>query len=63
MTRVADMVCAKTHHNKSCVSGWTFAHTIAQDRPHKLNEKFNLRRFNTGHLIDEKGVGTKTWIG
>jgi len=45
------------------VSGWTFAHTIAQDRPHKLNEKFSLNRFNTGHLIDEKGVGTKTWIG
>ena len=45
------------------VSGWTFAHTIAQDRPHELNMKFNLNRFNTGHLIDEKGVGTKTWIG
>ena len=45
------------------VSGWTFAHTIAQDRPHELNLKFNLNRFNTGHLIDEKGVGTKTWIG
>jgi len=27
------------------------------------NEKFKLDRFNTGHLIDEKGVGTKTWIG
>ena len=45
------------------VSGWTFAHTIAQNRPHKLNEKFKLNRFSTGHLIDEKGVGTKTWIG
>ena len=45
------------------VSGWTFAHTIAQDRPHKLNEQFKLNRFATGHLIDEKGVGTKTWIG
>ena len=40
------------------VSGWTFAHTIAQDRPHELNAKFKLNRFNTGHLI-----GTKTWIG
>ena len=38
------------------VSGWTFAYTIAQDKPHKLNEKFTLNRFNTGHLIDEKGV-------
>ena len=45
------------------VSGWTFAHTIAQDKPHKLNEKFKLNRFNTRDLIDEKGVGTKTWIG
>jgi len=45
------------------VSGWTFAHTIAQDRPHELNLPFKLNRFNTGHLIDEKGVGTKTWIG
>ena len=42
------------------VSGWTFAHTIAQDRVHDLNSKFRLDRFNTGHLIDEKGVGTKT---
>jgi len=21
-----------------------------------------LSRFNTGHLLDEKGLGTKTWI-
>ena len=41
----------------------TFAYTIAQDRQHDLNSKFKLNRFNTGHLIDEKGVGTKTWIG
>jgi len=45
------------------VSGWTFAYTIAQDHPHELNSKFRLNRFHTGHLIDEKGVGTKTWIG
>ena len=44
------------------VSGWTFAYTMAQDRPHELNSKFKLNRFNTGHLLDEKGVGTKTWI-
>ena len=43
-------------------SGWTFAHTIAQDRPHELNAGYNLNRFSTGHLIDEKGLGTKTWI-
>jgi len=45
------------------VSGWTFAYTIAQDQAHELNSKYKLNRFSTGHLIDEKGVGTKTWIG
>ena len=44
-------------------SGWTFAYTIAQDRVHELNAPFNLNRFSSGNLIDEKGVGTKTWIG
>jgi sarcosine oxidase subunit beta len=39
-------------------SGWVFAHTIAQDRPHPLNEAFNLDRFNTGYLLDEKGAGS-----
>ena len=43
-------------------SGWTFAHTIAQDKVHELNAGYNLNRFNTGHLLDEKGLGTKTWI-
>lgn len=38
-------------------SGWCFAHTIAQDRPHKLNEGFTLDRFARGYLLDEKGVG------
>ena len=33
------------------------------NRSHELNEKFRLDRFDTGHLIDEKGVGTKNWIG
>jgi sarcosine oxidase, subunit beta len=37
-------------------SGWVFAHTIAQDRPHALNEAFSLERFTTGHLIDEHGA-------
>ena len=41
------------------ISGWTFAHTIAQDQVHELNSKFSLNRFNTGHLLDEKGVGAK----
>jgi sarcosine oxidase subunit beta len=37
-------------------SGWVFAHTIAQDRPHPLNAPFNLDRFVTGALIDEHGA-------
>ena len=37
-------------------SGWVFAHTIAQDRPHQLNAPFSLERFSTGHLIDEHGA-------
>jgi len=43
-------------------SGWTFAHTIAQNRVHELNEGFSLSRFSRGYLLDEKGLGTKTWI-
>ncbi len=37
-------------------SGWVFAHTIAQDRPHDLNAPFDLGRFETGALIDEHGA-------
>jgi sarcosine oxidase subunit beta len=37
-------------------SGWAFAHTIAQDRPHELNAAFDLRRFTSGALIDEHGA-------
>lgn len=38
-------------------SGWCFAHTIAQDRPHDLNAAFTLDRFAQGRVIDEKGAG------
>jgi methylglutamate dehydrogenase subunit A len=38
-------------------SGFCFAHTIAQDRPHKLNEHFTLDRFARGAAIDERGAG------
>ena len=38
-------------------SGWVFAHTIANDRPHRLNEAFSLDRFARGAVIDEKGAG------
>ncbi len=37
-------------------SGWAFAHTIAHDRPHPLNEPFALERFSSGRLIDEHGA-------
>ena len=37
-------------------SGWVFAHTIAQDRPHALNAAFGLERFASGALIDEHGA-------
>lgn len=37
-------------------SGWVMAHTVAQNRPHPLNEAFSLNRFFSGHLIDEHGA-------
>ena len=37
-------------------SGWVYAHTIAQGRPHPLNEAFQLNRFASGALIDEHGA-------
>lgn len=37
-------------------SGWVMAHTVAQDRPHALNEALGLDRFYNGHLIDEHGA-------
>jgi sarcosine oxidase subunit beta len=35
-------------------SGWVMAHTVAQNRPHPLNEAFSLDRFYSGRLIDER---------
>jgi sarcosine oxidase, subunit beta len=34
-------------------SAHVFAHTIANDAPHRINEGFTLERFRTGRLIDE----------
>ncbi|MEM9574139.1 MAG: sarcosine oxidase subunit beta [Pseudomonadota bacterium] len=34
-------------------SGHVFAHTIARDKPHKINKGYTLERFTTGRLIDE----------
>ena len=38
-------------------SGWVFAWTLAKDEPHELNAAFNLDRFHSGWLLDEKGAG------
>ena len=37
-------------------SGWVFAHTIANNEPHKLANPFSLNRFFKGALIDEHGA-------
>ena len=43
-------------------SGWVFAHTIAHDAPHALNRAHSLERFETGHVLDDKGAGpTAQW--
>jgi sarcosine oxidase subunit beta len=38
------------------VSGFVYAHTVAQGEPHELNRAFSLSRFETGALIDEHGA-------
>ena len=40
-------------------SGWCYAHLLATDKPHKLATAYRLDRFETGHLIDEKGAGAQ----
>lgn len=42
-------------------AGWVFADTIAQDRPHPLNEAFTLDRFRSGRVLDEHGSGARPW--
>ena len=37
-------------------SGYVFADTVANDRPHPLAEAFNIDRFYSGALIDEHGA-------
>jgi sarcosine oxidase subunit beta len=37
-------------------SGWVYADTIANERPHPLAVPFALERFTTGALIDEHGA-------
>ena len=40
-------------------SGWCYAYTIANDRPHEFNAEMRLDRFRTGYVVDEKGVGAQ----
>lgn len=37
-------------------AGYVYAHTIAHNKPHQLNQAFNYERFTTGALIDEHGA-------
>jgi heterotetrameric sarcosine oxidase beta subunit len=40
-------------------SGFTFAHLIARDAPHKAAVALRLDRFATGHVVDENGLGAQ----
>jgi methylglutamate dehydrogenase subunit A len=42
-------------------SGYTFAHTIANDNEHDLNRAFALDRFMKGGEMDEYGIGNWTY--
>jgi methylglutamate dehydrogenase subunit A len=42
-------------------SGWTFAHTMANDEEHDLNRCYALDRFETGAELDEFGIGNWTY--
>ncbi|WP_226688532.1 sarcosine oxidase subunit beta family protein [Ruegeria arenilitoris] len=40
-------------------SGHCFAHLLAKDEPHPVATDYRLDRFQTGRMIDEKGVGNQ----
>ena len=42
-------------------SGWTFAHTIANDSEHDLNRCYSLDRFEKGREMDDYGIGNWTY--
>jgi methylglutamate dehydrogenase subunit A len=42
-------------------SGFTYAHTIANDQEHELNKCFSLDRFEKGKELDEYGIGNWTY--
>ena len=42
-------------------SGWTYAHTIANDEEHELNRCYSLDRFEKGGELDDYGIGNWTY--
>jgi heterotetrameric sarcosine oxidase beta subunit len=40
-------------------AGWCFAHLLARDEHHAVASSYRLDRFETGHVIDEKGQGAQ----
>jgi sarcosine oxidase subunit beta len=40
-------------------SGYAFAHLLARDTPHETASAYRLDRFESGHMIDEKGMGNQ----
>ncbi len=40
-------------------SGFVYAHLLATDTPHPTAAAYRFDRFNTGHMIDEKGMGNQ----
>jgi sarcosine oxidase subunit beta len=38
-------------------SGWCFAHLLAREESHPQSAAYRLDRFQSGHVIDEKGMG------
>ncbi len=40
-------------------SGFAFAHLLARDAPHETATAYRFNRFETGHMIDEKGMGNQ----
>ena len=40
-------------------SGMCYAHLLATDTPHEMATGYRLDRFQTGNMVDEKGVGAQ----
>lgn len=40
-------------------SGYCFAHLLTRGTPHPTAAAYRMNRFETGHMIDEKGVGNQ----